>query len=254
MKPDRVVLFPYKMGSAGGKLMAEALGIKRVFRDKEYNPRPTDLIINWGSGHYPMWDTNVSQWLNQIPAVCRGISKIDAFYCFMKEGVSTPVWTQHRDWAAKWLAKGEMAVVRTELEGFDGSGILLVKAGENLPAARLYTKYVPITQEFRVYVFRDKVIDVLEKKRKIIAEAHPLIRTESLGWVFCQDPDWWPEEAEAEAIKAIKAVGLDFGGVDVIWNKDQKKCFVLEVNSAPGVYGRTPGKYAKVMKSYIDSL
>ena len=254
MKPDRIVLFPYKMGSAGGKLMAEALGVKRVYADRKFVPTSNDVVINWGSGFHPAWDWKVPVMLNKAKGVCLAVNKVETFHAFKEAGVQTPVWTQYRECALKWLAKKEMAVARTTVEGFDGAGIKLCKTPEELPEAQLYTKYVPISKEFRVYVFHDTLVDVLDKKRKIITKADPFIHTESLGWVFCQDPAWWPKEAEGEAIKAVKALGLDFGGVDVVWNEEMKKVFVLEVNTAPGVYGRTPEKYAKVMKQYIENL
>ena len=254
MKPDKVVLYPYKMGSEGCKLLAKEMDILRVKMDGEYKPTKKDVVINWGNGNYPAWDYHLPTIINSPKAICNSVNKIDMFYLFKKHGVNIPVWTQYKEWALKWLAKGEWAVARTEIEGFDGSGIKLVKEAKDLPDCNLYSKYVPIDKEFRVYVFKDKVVDVLEKKRKIIAKADPYIHTESLGWVFCQNPEWWPKPAEQEAIKAVAALGLDFGGVDVIWNKEKESSIVLEVNTAPGIYGGTVPKYAKAISDYIAGL
>jgi predicted ATP-grasp superfamily ATP-dependent carboligase len=254
MKPNKVVIYPYKMGSEGGKLLAKELGVLRVRMDGDYKPTKDDVVINWGNGHNPCWNYKLPLMLNTSKAICNSVNKVDMFYLFKDHGVTTPVWTQYKDWALKWIAKGEWAVARTELEGFDGSGIKLVKESKDLPDCNLYSKYVPIDREFRFYVFKDKVIDVLDKKRKIIAKADPYIHTESLGWVFCQNPEWWPKPAEQEAVKAVKALGLDFGGVDIIWNKEKETSYVLEVNTAPGIYGGTVPKYAEAIKEYIDGL
>ena len=255
MKVNKIVLYPYKLGSAGGKLLADEMKIKRVYPDRNFIPKDGDVVINWGNGHKPKWDGPHFVFLNRPEAVCRAIDKVEAFYKFKAAGVSTPVWTTFKDWAAKWMAAGEMAVARTELEGFDGFGIKLCRKVEELPKnCKLFTKYIPISSEYRVYVFQDKIVDVLEKKRLDKDLADPFIRTEHNHWVFCQGPKWWPKDAESEAIGAIKALGLDFGGVDVVYNKEKDKSYVLEVNTAPGVYGKTMAKYHKVFLEYIQGL
>jgi D-alanine-D-alanine ligase-like ATP-grasp enzyme len=38
--------------------------------------------------------------------------------------------------------------------------------------------------------------------------------------------------------------GLDFGAVDVIWNAQKEKPYVLEINTAPGLEGQTIADYA----------
>jgi hypothetical protein len=251
-----IVMYPYKMGSAGGKLLADELKIKRVYPNRRFKPKIGDVVINWGNGYSPDWEKlDGYTFLNKPAGVCLAVNKVDAFYKFMEAGVSIPVWTTYRDWAAKWIAKKEMAVARTNLEGFDGNGIKLCRTLEELPRdCKLFTKYIPITSEFRVYVFKDKIIDVLEKRRLDIELADKFIRTEQNHWVFCQGPKWWPKDAEEEAIKAVKALGLDFGGVDVIWNEEKKKSFVLEVNTAPGIYGKTTGKFAKAILEFVGGL
>lgn len=69
--------------------------------------------------------------------------------------------------------------------------------------------------------------------------------------------DWWvlnwddyPMSACVEALKAMDAVGLDFGGVDVLVDRDGNSV-VLEINTAPSVPGQIgPTKYAR----YFDWL
>lgn len=254
MNPTNIVLWPYKMGSAAGKMMAQELGVKRVFSDKNYIPKAGHLVINWGCGFMPTWPIGKVRFLNHPAAIETAVSKIESFYAFKEAGVSTPVWTQYKEWSSKWIKNGEWAVCRTQVEGFDGSGIVLAKTLEELPDCNLYTKYVPIDHEFRIYVVGDQVVDCLDKKRKVIDEAHPHIRTETNGWVFCQNPKFVPDDAKVEAIKAVKALKLDFGGVDVIFNKEKNKSFVLEVNTAPGIYGNTVPKMKDAMLKYIEGL
>lgn len=45
------------------------------------------------------------------------------------------------------------------------------------------------------------------------------------------------------ALAACNALGLESGAVDIIWNEKENKCYVLEVNTAPGICGITTKKY-----------
>jgi hypothetical protein len=51
------------------------------------------------------------------------------------------------------------------------------------------------------------------------------------------------------AIKAVQALGLDFGAVDVVFADG--KASVLEVNSAPGLKGQTLVSYANAVRKYM---
>ena len=67
-----------------------------------------------------------------------------------------------------------------------------------------------------------------------------------------QIPDDELKQVKEQAVLSVKAVGLDFAGVDVIWNDKQKKAYVLEVNTAPGIEGQTVVNYAKAMWDMIN--
>ena len=49
-----------------------------------------------------------------------------------------------------------------------------------------------------------------------------------------------------EATKAVAALGLDFGAVDVIYNEKYGRAYVLEVNTAPGLGEGIAIMYARV--------
>ena len=252
--PKQVVIYPYKMGSASAKMLAHELGVTRVYPDRNFKPTANHVVINWGNGNIPNWNGKGFTFLNRPERVLNAINKLTSFYKFLKYEVSTPVWTEHREWAEKWIRNGGKAVARGELEGLDGSGIMLVDKISELPDVQLYTKYVPISKEWRVYVFAGQVIDILEKRRHNIEKADPFIRTEHNGWVFCKGEFNIPREASENAVKAISALGLDFGGVDIIYNEEANKSYVLEVNTAPGIGGDTVDKFAEAIRGYVGSL
>jgi glutathione synthase/RimK-type ligase-like ATP-grasp enzyme len=60
----------------------------------------------------------------------------------------------------------------------------------------------------------------------------------------------WPglRQLQEAAIRTVEILGLDFGAVDIIWNKKQDRYYVLEVNTAPGLEGETVVRYANAFK------
>jgi len=113
----------------------------------------------------------------------------------------------------------------------------------------LYTQYVKKKKEFRVHVVGGEAIDVQQKKKKTGSEVTTLIWNHDHDYVFCHNDVEEPEELRKLGVAAVAAVGLDFGAVDIIYNQYQDKCYVLEVNTAPGLCETTCGKYVKAFVS-----
>ena len=49
----------------------------------------------------------------------------------------------------------------------------------------------------------------------------------------------------------MMAIDLQFGAVDIIWNEKENKCYVLEINTAPGLVGTTLTKYTEAFTKEI---
>jgi len=49
-----------------------------------------------------------------------------------------------------------------------------------------------------------------------------------------------------EGLASVMALGLDFGAVDIVYNENDNKAYVLEINTAPGLSGTTLEKYVEV--------
>ena len=54
------------------------------------------------------------------------------------------------------------------------------------------------------------------------------------------------------AIQACACINLNYGAVDIIYNKKQNKCYVLEINTAPGLINQTANLYANNFKEYLN--
>lgn len=244
----RYRIIPYKSGSASAGLLArtlQALVDYKVWRGPPKAKRRVNL--NWGNKEYPddgFW------WLNKPSAVTVASNKLETFKALEAAGVSHVPYTSSKETAKAWQNKGSVIFARTT-GGQGGSGITIVGEGHSsdLPDRPLYTLYVKKKKEFRVHVFRGQVIDVQQKKRRNGSEADSLIRNHDNGWIFAHMDIVEPDGIRDLAIAAVRAVGLDFGAVDIIWNEKQNKCFVLEVNTAPGLTDSTAEKYANAINS-----
>ncbi|MDB4588414.1 hypothetical protein N9095_00380, partial [bacterium] len=129
-----------------------------------------------------------------------------------------------------------------------------VIASQALPSSLLYTKYVKKRDEYRVHVM-DGVAFFVQKKCVPLsrtAEVNYQVRNHSNGFVFTVqdlDPD---ESILLEGIKAVKALDLDFGAADVIWNERRQKATVIEVNTACSVSGDTTlQRYKAALKALL---
>ncbi len=112
--------------------------------------------------------------------------------------------------------------------------------------APMYTKYVKKADEYRVHVFDGEVIDIQQKRRRQELSRHEVdfqIRNTDSGWVFCRDDVDCPDGVRSTAVSAVSALRLDFGAVDIGYNRHQGAATVYEVNTAPGLEGTTLEKY-----------
>lgn len=259
---SRLVILPYKIGSQSAKALANKLTtlvnakVRRVRHDGKYRPKLRSLIVNYGSSNRPAWQ-QVGTWLNQPRAAASSGNKLLAFQAFRERNLQIPDFTTDRHVALGWLAEGQVVVCRTILNGHSGRGIVLADVPDKLVAAPLYVKYKKKRKEFRVHVFKGQVIDVAEKRRRRVEQRPPqfdgYIRNLANGWVFCRDGVVKPADLDGLACSACTALGLDFGAVDIIWNERENKCYVLEVNTAPGLQGTTLDNYANAIYKWARS-
>ena len=260
---SRAVILPYKIGSQSAKALAakltDRLGLKvrRVRHDGNYRTRPRSLVINYGSGSVGSIGS-LGKWVNN-PAHTNGAgNKLAAFQRFKAAGVVTPEWTTDRGEALGWVRDGACVVCRTVLNGHSGRGIVLANTEDKVAHCQLYVKYKKKRKEFRVHVFQGKAIDVSEKRRRRVEQREAVefdgyVRNLANGWVFCRDNVVEPDGLRDAAVSACAALGLDFGAVDIIWNERENKCYVLEVNTAPGLQGTTLENYANAIANWIKT-
>lgn len=243
-------ILPYKPGSESAKKLAECLDAKLL--KSEYHKLVTfsSYVINWGNSKRLV--ASVEKVLNHPKFVRKAVNKLEAFKVFKAKNVAVPDFTTSFEEAKQWIEDGEWVVARDLLESHSGQGITLAKTVAELPTnSKLYVKYFKKTYEFRVHVFNGESIDYIQKrKRNDIDETmfNKYIRSYGNGWVFCREDIHHSEAVETMAVKAVKALGLDFGAVDVVM-KQNGEIKILEVNCAPALEGTTLDKYTEAFLS-----
>jgi glutathione synthase/RimK-type ligase-like ATP-grasp enzyme len=179
-------------------------------------------------------------------------NKLNTFKALQAAKVSIPEFTTDKATAENWVRAGTTVLARTKLNASEGRGIVICK---ELPLvdAPLYVKLIKKKKEFRVHVMNGQVIDLQEKRRrngvrqpdgKLIDGT---IRNIGHDWVFCRENIVEPAGLREIGIAAVRACGLMFGAVDVIWNEYHNRLYALEVNTAPGLCESTATSYARAL-------
>ncbi len=202
------------------------------------------LVLNWGSSDLPR-EVRRSTVINAEGFVADAIDKITCLTLVLKNGGRIP--TMYTD--KKMIDPGDFPIVcRTKVKGADGAGIVIAHKPEELVDAKLYVKLMPSKEEYRITIHDG---EVLSSQIKVQRRVDPVrnaafqwkdyIRVSSNNWGF-DVANNVPANVKEQAIAAVKALGLDFGGVDVIW--DGLRAYVLEVNTASQLTPYTAGKLA----------
>lgn len=248
-----MLLYPYSPASQSSKDLAAAIGIKRA--KHEGKAIKTNLLINWGASSITR-EYN-GEILNKPEAIAKAVNKLSAFKA-LKGHTTLPPFTESLEEANKWLEEGATVVARTKLTAHSGEGIVIVDpdSDDKLPEAKLYTKYIPKSDEYRLHVYRGNVFFIQRKARdKDIPDdkVNWKVRNHQNGFIYANKDVVFDKKAEAhkEAIAAVATLGLDFGAVDLIYNKKQGKYYVLEVNTACGLSGSTLDAYARLFKDLV---
>lgn len=272
----RPIILPYKFGSGSARALSEGLRArghraKRVRHEGNYRPFRNHLIINWGSSVRPSWMVGIGyHWLNDWVSVGEATNKLIAFQKLQEAGVQIPEFTTDRAEAMRWIMKQDShgnyigkVLARVKLQGHSGEGIHLYCGDSplwdsdelDLVRAPLYVKYIKKTHEYRIHVFGDQVIDIQQKRRRREVPDEQVnwqVRNYQNGFTYSRHDIDPPEEQILEQSRqAVRALTLDFGAVDVIWNSKHQRAYVLEVNTAPGLEGTTLEKYIHALESVL---
>ena len=244
----RYRVLPYKQGSKGAKALATALGGKVLrIEGSSFVPDPEDVIINWGNTSHELGLPPCRTFnLHGLKTASNKLAFFNIVKAAGREEIIPRFWTNKGD-----IPNDAYPIVcRTVLSGHSGAGIVISGGANDLADAQLYVQYLKKKDEYRVHCAKDDaggttIICVQRKARRSDCQnVNWQIRNHSNGFVFVRNNVNPPPYVIAVAREALELSGLDFGAVDVIWNAQQEKAYVLEVNTAPGLEGQTITDYA----------
>jgi glutathione synthase/RimK-type ligase-like ATP-grasp enzyme len=196
----------------------------------------------------------MEQDLNKPHAIALASNKLKTFTTLYHAGFTNiPNFTTEINDARDWAEESKV-YCRTTLNGHSGRGIVIATHRDDVVNAPLYTKHTKHKHEYRVHVFRDQILDVQQKKKKLGYGNGNGIRNHSNGWIYARAEIAPSEELLSSARRAVQLLGLDFGAVDIGHRLIDNKFFVFEVNTAPGIEETTLDKYAKAIYNYYRSL
>jgi len=152
-------------------------------------------------------------------------SKVMTSALLVRHGIATPrtLFTASREVAERFLEEQGKVVIKP-VYGFDGHGIFLIDSADRLGNPPYYLQeYVPNDRDFRVFVIDGKAVGAIARTSDTLAHN---IHQGGTGMPVGISP-----EMQEIAGAAARAVGVDYGGVDLL-RYGQGFC-VLEVNGTP---------------------
>lgn len=211
------------------------------FESSTFNPYRNKVFDNFKRNasifNYGVSDVYVNRGkcFNYPAAVKIAKNKLDTLSVLTRKSVPCINFTTDRSQALTW----ESVCVRKTLEGRANEGLTFWNQGidgAQMEHGRLYTEYYQHHTEFRVVVFKGKVIGRYEK-----------LCDDDGTWVFNELSSKLMSKIDKACIDATKAIGLDYSGVDVLVNSPTE-FKICEVNSAPTLIEGVGEKIVKLLK------
>ncbi len=247
--------------SKGAKVLSREMRVLRLRKPSrsKFVPTRRKTVVNWGASQMPEnYQRKLKHIVNHPACLSVAINKREFFECMDQHGVNIPEWTTSRAEAQEWLDNGIKVMARTLLTAHSGRGIIVCTEGA-VPPAPLYVKYVKKKDEYRVHYIKGSDEDFVQRKARVRGIDNPNwdVRNLGGGFIYANDPanvGIIPLEVRLQSKLAFEASGLDFGAVDVLWNQHYGKAYVLEMNTAPGLVGKTVDFYSKGLKEHINAM
>lgn len=205
--------------------------------------------------------------INTVKSIEVSRSKLLMKEAFKTESVyQAEWWTNIEDAIAANLEGSELrnSIVAKKIYGQKAKGMTLLTTVEEARAfgnkkGYYFERFYNFAREYRLHVARGQVFLEWRKLRREDEETRWYFNNDNCNWVSKEHelfdlPKCW-SKMEEHAIKAMKAVGLDIGAVDIRVQSNKKKdpaFIVCEVNSAPALGEKTLDIYRRQLKKMLS--
>ncbi len=228
---------------------------------------PFRTLINMGRTNDSYLRRGSYVLINPPAAVANAADKSLTKQKFAEHNIATAeYWPDHA------VPEDKFPVVVKHRWGSRGTGVYLMKTPAELAAFRaargeqtfcstyIIERFKGFRYEYRLHATQTEVFLANRKARKEgVPESERWKHTmENSVWFNEDNPEFkkpaaW-EEIKAEACKAIKALGMDFGAVDVKVSTSGTKFFIIEVNSAPSLGDHTREFYLRMFPQLAQQI
>lgn len=205
-----------KICTKSAKELASVLGAVAInpYKQNHKYYGDYDLVFNYGC----QLNVLAKKFVNKPSSVAKCIDKLSTFYKLMKMGLPIVPFTEHVVEVPKhW----KTVVCRKVVDGHQSKGLSYVQQGDALPVAQLYTDFYEHKHEFRIIVFKNKVVGRYLK-----------VENKKGEWIFEHLQPTGFKAMDASCELASKMLDIDFVGFDVLANT-QTDFRILEANSGP---------------------
>lgn len=181
------------------------------------------------------------------------VDKLTQYKYFKEHGIQAVEFTEDPEVVDEWLVNGHTVMARSRLKGQTGSGLFVLKGVQD-PVAfadpiKVFTKYISHKREYRVNLFKHKLVNVREKKKIVGFKGGSFhIRNLANGYRTAKCSSY-PHQIVELAEKASLCSESDFIGVDIGYNELKDFAFVIEVNSGPSIEGSSVQDFVKAIKN-----
>lgn len=237
-----ILLRRYKLGktSCEGIQAASQEGLTWFRNDDPLAPQGVHYLFRWGcTSPFPAEHT-----INKAEAISLASDKALTREKLQRAGVSIPpTWFSQADVPEEALRRG---VITRPAHHWQGRMVFKSRTraglaysfhrcqrwdGDGEPGHAYISAFIPKDHEYRVYVIQGRVAAVAEKT---IGDPTRVAWNHARGGSF-HNVSWrdWPIGACLDSLAAMRVVGLDFGGVDVMTKGEE--IYILEINAAPSL-------------------
>jgi hypothetical protein len=180
------------------------------------------------------------------------VSGLDQLVVFRERGITCPEFSVRLEDARKWAEAGHQVFGRNK--NHEQGRDIVDQSSADWPRKEFWTKVVRKRREYRIHIFDDQHIQRALKRLDPKAppkssDALPIWNTQT-GYIY--DHDFEPPGDGVElARRAVGALKYLWGAVDLL-DDETGRCFVLEVNTAPGMDETTAQAYADAIRKYVE--
>lgn len=223
------------------------------------------LVVNWGSQQFKQPKGSVTI-LNHDPNIenKRTFFQDVALWNFNDEGktINVPEYYISGDDPnfKQAIMDDEKIVCMAYTAGRGGSGMSVYDPElftSTIPKlSRLFTKYIPKTDEYRAHIDEQLGSLFYQKKIRVAKEADYQIRSPSRGWrwktlesdeILKIPGRLWPQLQHIRHFLAVKK--LAFCAVDFIFSQAESKCYVTDINLSPDLDETGVEMYSTALKN-----